>query len=53
MFQVVVLWSDGDPSLGSKLLVVVHRVCLDSWWSYGGFSRQVNCTGVVCHRLLL
>jgi len=22
-------------------VVVVRRVCLDSWWSYGGFSGQV------------
>jgi len=22
-------------------VVVVRQVCLDSWWSYGGFSRHV------------
>ena len=27
--------------LVSIKLVVVHRVCLDSWWSDGEFSRQV------------
>jgi len=24
------------------IVVVVHRVSLDPWWSYGGFSRQLN-----------
>jgi len=30
-----------DPRTVQPVVVVVRRVCLDSWWSYGGFSRQV------------
>jgi len=32
-------------------VVVVFRVCWDSWWSCRGFSGQYYCAGLVfpCH----
>ena len=27
--------------ISHHIVVAVRRVCLNSWWSYGGFSRQV------------
>jgi hypothetical protein len=54
LLHVLVLILLHPVCLTSCKYVIVLRVCLDSWWSYRGFSSKIYCSGMVCHcRLLL